>query len=156
MSLFKYCDLCNSSTSHQLVLKQVPCTALMITALVLTPACCVLERSANKSLLRTQNAVSSLTSVQAHSKQISVYQEIVTSFRSRKPSGLYRVNSPRLYVFRKVQFRVRENLSSQYARCTVKRIDVFGLNTTLVNIEPISIRFEAIYSQKKLNRTSRN
>ena len=33
VSLFKYCDLCNNSTSYQLVLKQVPCTALMITNL---------------------------------------------------------------------------------------------------------------------------
>ena len=156
VSLFKYCDLCNNSTSHQLVLKQVPCTALMITNLSTLEVMSLVGLTQNKNLLWTQNAVSSLTSVQAHSKQISVYQEIVTSFRSRKPSGLYRVNSPRLYVFQKVQFRVRENLSSQYARCTVKRIDVFGLNTTLVNIEPISIRFEAIYSQKKLNRTSRN
>ena len=106
--LFKYCDLCNNSTSHQLVLKQVHCTVLPITVLVLTLACYMLERSANKSLLWTQNAVSSLTSVQAHSKQISVCQEIVTSFRSRKPSGLYRVNSPRLYVFRKVQSRERK------------------------------------------------
>ena len=31
VSLFKYCDLCNNSTSHQLLLKQVPCTAVMIT-----------------------------------------------------------------------------------------------------------------------------
>ena len=106
--LFKYCDLCNNSTSHQLVLKQVHLTVLPITVLVLTLACYMLERSANKSLLWTQNAVSSLTSVQAHSKQISVCQEIVTSFRSRKPSGLYRVNSPRLYVFRKVQCSERK------------------------------------------------
>ena len=107
VSLFKYCDMCNNSTSHQLVLKQVPCTALMITVLVMTLACCVLDRSAKKSLLWTQNAVSSLTSVQAHSKQISVCQEIVTSFRSRKPGGLYRANFPpplRLYVFRKFQY----------------------------------------------------
>ena len=43
MSLFKYCDLCNNSTSHQLVLNQVPCSALMITVLALTLACCVLD-----------------------------------------------------------------------------------------------------------------
>ena len=60
----------------------------------------MLERSANKSLPRTQNAVSSLTSVQAHSKQISVCQEIATSFRSRKPIGLYRAKFPRFYVSR--------------------------------------------------------
>ena len=113
MSLFKYCDLCNNSTSHQLVLKQVPCTALMITVLVLTLACCMLERSANKSLLWTQNAVSSLTSVQAHSKQISVCQEIVTSFRSRKPSRLYRAIFPRLYVFRKFQCSERKPIVTE-------------------------------------------
>ena len=112
MSLFKYCDLCNNSTSHQLVLKQVPCTVLVITVLVLTLACCVLEGSANKSILWNQNAVSSLTSVQAHTKKIAVCQEIVTSFRSRKPSGLYRAIFPRLYVPAKVQFRASENLSS--------------------------------------------
>ena len=32
VSSFKYCGLCNNSTSHQLVLKQVPRTALMITS----------------------------------------------------------------------------------------------------------------------------
>ena len=110
MSLFKYCDLCNNSTSHQLVLKQAPCTALMITVFVLFLACCVLERSANESPLWAQNAVSSLTSVQAHSKQISVCQEIVTSFRSRKPSGLYRAIFPRLYVPAKVQCSERKSI----------------------------------------------
>ena len=34
-----------------------------------------------------------------------MYQEIVKSFRSRKPSGLYRVNSPRLYVPAKFQLQ---------------------------------------------------
>ena len=34
----------------------------------------------------------------------------MTNFRSRKPSGLYRVNSPRLYVSAKVQCSERENL----------------------------------------------
>ena len=82
----------------------------MITVLVLTQACCVLEHSKSKSLLWTQNAVSSLTSVQAHSKQISVCQEILTSFRSRKPSGLYRANFTRLYVSREKFSLVRENL----------------------------------------------
>ena len=62
VSLFKYYDLCNNSTSHQLVLKQVPCTALMITVLALTLACCVLERSANKSTVEPK-IVLSLTSV---------------------------------------------------------------------------------------------
>ena len=67
VSLFKYCDWCNNSTSHQLVLKQVPCIALMITVLALTLACCVLERSANKSTVEPKTALS-LTSVQARSK----------------------------------------------------------------------------------------
>ena len=115
VSLLKYCDLCNNSTSHQLGLKQVPCTALMITGLVSTLACCVLERSAKKSLLWTQNAVSSLTSVQAQSKQISVCQEIVTSFRSRKPSGLYRANPPPppIFTFPENFSIASKNLSSQ-------------------------------------------
>ena len=33
VSLFKYFDLCNNSISYQLVLKQVPCAAFMITNL---------------------------------------------------------------------------------------------------------------------------
>ena len=33
VSLFKYCDLCDNNSSRQLVLKQVPCTVLMITNL---------------------------------------------------------------------------------------------------------------------------
>ena len=93
----------------------------MITVLVLTLACCVLERSTNKSLLWTQNAVSSLTSVQAHSKQISVCQEIVTSFRSRKPSGLYRAIFPSC-TFSENSSLVRENLSSQTQSERVHRL----------------------------------
>ena len=73
----------------------------------------MLERPTNKSLLWNQNAVSSLTSVQARSKKISVYQEIVTSFRSRKPCGLCRFNSPPPPVcsFPANSSVVRENLS---------------------------------------------
>ena len=124
--LFKYCDLCNSRTSHQFIFKQVLWKAFSITHttaywlhprrrtdytddgvpitdLVLTLAWCMLERSTNKTLLWNKNVVSSLTSVQAHSKKISVYEEIVTSFRSRQPSGLYRVNSPRFVRFPRSQ-----------------------------------------------------
>ena len=51
---------------------------------------------------------------------LSMCQEIVMNFRSRKLSGVYRVNSPRLYVPVKSPVRVSENLSSQYTRgsCT--------------------------------------
>ena len=48
MSLFKYCNLCYNSTSHQLVFKQVPCTAFTTISLAFTVAWFMLECSSNK------------------------------------------------------------------------------------------------------------
>ena len=80
----------------------------MITVLVLTLAWGMLERPTNKSLLWNQNAFSSLKSVQARSKYVSVY-------RSRKPSGLCRVNfpppPPPVCTFPANSSVVRENIS---------------------------------------------
>ena len=66
---------------------QVPCTALMITILVLTLAC-VLARSTNKSLLWTQIAVSSLT---------SVLLNLQPSLRSRK--NRYNIGKRTKYIY---------------------------------------------------------
>ena len=54
----------------------------MITNLITLEVMSLVDLTLNKSLLRNQNAVSSLTFLQARSKKISVYQEIVASFRS--------------------------------------------------------------------------
>ena len=130
MSLFKYCDLCNNSTSHQLVFKQVPCTALMITVLVLTLECCVLKRSANRSLLWNQNAVSSLrphkltrsrSPCARKSWRVSVLASQVVSTELIPPLCTFSENSS----------VASENLSSQWWRIRV----LLGASRTLSRLK---------------------
>ena len=62
VSLFKYCDLCNNSTSHQFLLKQVPCTASMITNQSMLEVMSLVGLTQNKSTVEPK-IVLSLTSV---------------------------------------------------------------------------------------------
>ena len=50
---------------------------------------------------------------------MAVYQEIVTSFRSRKPSGLYRVISPHFVRPREVQLECAKTYRHNSACGTV-------------------------------------
>ena len=61
VSLFKYCDLCNNSTSYQLVLEQVSCTAFTILLRLWHDVCW--SALPIKVYCGTKNVVLSLTSV---------------------------------------------------------------------------------------------
>ena len=120
MSLFKYCDLCNNGTSHQLVLKQVPCTALMITVLVLTLACCVLERSTNKSTVEPKRCF--ILDVRTSSLEVDLR---LPGNRDKFPFSQAEWSlpsySPPFVRFPKIPFRVCENLSSQRFKTNLRQ-----------------------------------
>ena len=127
MSLFKYCDLCNNSTSHQLVLKQVPCTALMITVLVLTLECCVLKRSANRRTKtlshpwRPYKLTRSRSPCARKSWRVSVLASQVVSTELIPPLCTFSENSS----------VASENLSSQWWRIRV----LLGASRTLSRLK---------------------
>ena len=127
MSLFKYCDLYNNSTSHQLVLKQVSCTALMITVLVLTLACCVLERCTNKSTVEPRRCLCldvRTSSLEADLRMPGNRDEFPFSQAEWSLPSYF----PPLYVFRKFQCSERKTLSSQYDCLSCPGVKMGNLN----------------------------